>query len=94
MPVRSWASTLASFHVRRSYNCRVCLPGSAASTRFTCLPIFSGSLLLGTAWDCAIFNVIDFILETCSCGRASSCVTVLAYSLARPNSLLSSVVGI
>jgi hypothetical protein len=35
MPVRSWASTLTSFHDNRSYSCRVCFPGSAASIRFT-----------------------------------------------------------
>jgi hypothetical protein len=36
------ASTLASFHDDRSYSFRVCFPGSAASTRLECLPMFSG----------------------------------------------------
>jgi hypothetical protein len=32
-------------HDNRSYSCRVCFPGSAASTRFTCFPTFSGKSL-------------------------------------------------
>jgi hypothetical protein len=31
--------------------CRVCFPGSAASTRLECFPTFSGRQFLGTAWD-------------------------------------------
>jgi hypothetical protein len=93
MPVRSWASTLASFHDNRSYSCRVCFPGSAASIRFTCLPTFSGRSLLVAAWDRAIFSVVDFILETDPCGTASFWVAVLACALARPSSLLSLLVG-
>jgi hypothetical protein len=93
MPVRSWASTLASFHDNQSYSCRVCLPGRAASTLFTCLPTFSGRPpLLVSCWDRAMLRVVDFILGSCMYGIGSSWVAALACTLARPNSLLSSLV--
>lgn len=91
MPVRSWASTLASFHDNRSYNCRVCLSGRAASTLFTCLPTFSGRPLLASCWDRAMLRVVDFILGSCMYGTGSSWVAALACTLARPSSLLSSL---
>ena len=47
-----------------------------------------GKSLLATAWDRAIFSVVDFILGTDSCGAASFWVAILACSLARPSSLL------
>lgn len=59
MPVRNWASTLASFHDNRSYSCRVCFPGGAASTLFECLPTVSGKALLVPPWDRAIDNYKD-----------------------------------
>lgn len=93
MPVRSCTSTLASFHDNQSYSCRVCLPGRAASTLLTCLPTFSGKPLQALRWDRAILRVVDFILGSCAYGVASSWVAALACSLARPNSLLSSLVG-
>lgn len=74
MPVRSWASTLVSYHDNRSYSCRVCFPGSAVSTHREYLPVFSGSSLLGAAWDRAILRVVDFILEICFCETAYSCI--------------------
>jgi hypothetical protein len=93
MPVRSWASTLASFHGHRSYSCRVCFPGSAASTRLACLPTFSGKTLLVPARDRAISSVVDFIRGTYACGVATSWVAARACSFARPNSWLSSLAG-
>ncbi|CEL10669.1 hypothetical protein ASPCAL15098 [Aspergillus calidoustus] len=83
MPVRSWASTLASFPDSRSYSCRVCLPGRAASTLFTCLPTFSGKPLLVSCWDRAMLRVVDFILGSCVYGMGSSWVAALACTLAR-----------
>jgi hypothetical protein len=92
MPVRTWASTLASFHGNQSYSCWVCLPGRAASILFTCLPTFFGKPLLVPCWDHAMLRVVDFILGSCVYGMGSSWVAALACTLARPNSLFSSFV--
>jgi hypothetical protein len=72
------SQTLASFHDNISYNCRVCFPGSAASTILACRPTFSGRPLLVAVWDRAMFRFVDFTRGTCACEVASSCVAVLA----------------
>jgi hypothetical protein len=62
---------VTSFYVNLSYSYWVCFPRSAASTYLIYLPTFSSKAFVVAAWDCARFNVVDFILETYSYRIAS-----------------------
>lgn len=62
---------VTSFHNNPLYSCWVCFPGSTASTCLIYLPTSSGKAFVVAAWDCAKFNIVNFILETYSCGIAS-----------------------
>ena len=59
IPVRSWASTLASFDERGSYSALVCLPGNAVSIFFEYFPTSSGSLFDGIFSRHALLRVVD-----------------------------------
>ena len=93
MPIRSRASTLTSFHDKRSYNCRDVFCPGGPHLLFSHVPTSSGSRLLVICWDRAILRMVDIILGGCVGGMASSRVAALAYNLARPFSLLCSLVG-
>lgn len=82
IPVLSCASTLASFHVSRSYNCRVCLPGNAVSTFLESFPTFPGKLWVGPRLVRATLSVVDLTLGASVCGSAPCRVASLAFSLA------------
>jgi len=93
IPVLNWASTLASFCVNWSYNCRVCLPGNAVSTFLDSFPTFSGKLLAVPLSARAMLSVVDRTLGTGACGSLSCLVASLAFSLAHVQSSSSSPVG-
>jgi hypothetical protein len=62
---------VTSFYNNPSYSWWVCFSRSAASTYLIYLPISSSKAFVVAAWDHARFNIVNFILETCSCGIAS-----------------------
>jgi hypothetical protein len=90
IPVRSWASTLASFGVSWPYSFRVCLPGSAMSTRLDSFPTFSGRLFVGPRLARAVLSVVDRALGSGLCGTLPCRVAPLAFSLAHVQSSSSS----
>ena len=68
MPVRSCASTPASFRLNVLYKVWVCRPGSAVSIFFKCCPTSFGSILPFRLSALALLMMVDLALLNCFCG--------------------------
>ena len=82
MPVRSWASTFASFHESLSYSCLLCPPGNAMSTLLGCDPTLSGKHLVVPRLARAALSMVDFIPGRWVFSWLSGSVAFCAFSLA------------
>ena len=93
IPVRSWASALASFEERGSYSALVCLPGNAVSIFFECFPTSSGSLFDGIFSRYALLRVVDRAPGIGVSRLAPSRVDIFAASFAKSMRSSNSSVG-
>ena len=93
IPVRSWASTLASFDERGSYSALVCLPGNAVSILFEYFPTSSGSLFDGIFSRHALLRIVDRAPGIGISGLAPSRVDIFAACFARSTRSSASSVG-